>query len=311
MIEPAWRHSQVSTIINNIFREAFGRIGEIRSFCAEKVPILALSATIDIDFAEIVKACCALSKYIKLIHSCSDRKNIRLSLTPMKSKSVTCFHWLLESLITEKINCPKVLIYCKSQTLVSWLFGKFEAILDDYNAFYIDNEKNPKNLLVNMFHCDSPEFVKTRCLESLTNNDTRLPRVVIATSTIGCGINVKSLKYVCHFGPAHSLVDYCQQIGRAGRNNEPDCHAILYSYSNSTKGVNSKMKEYADLDGGCLRKKLFSPFSDTNHVPPLAVGHNCCTFCTTSCDCDIDHKSLFDFEKESDFFKKAPKVAVR
>ncbi|XP_066937026.1 ATP-dependent DNA helicase Q1-like [Clytia hemisphaerica] len=162
-----------------------------------------------------------------------------------------------------------------------------------------------------MFHCDSPDSVKSRCLDSLTSHEIQSPRVVIATSAIGCGINVKGLKYVCHFGLAHSLVDYCQQIGRAGRDNESDCHAILYSYAASKKVVNIKMKDYTVLDGQCLRTKLFSPFSETNHVPSLTVGHNCCSFCTTSCDCGIDHQPLFDFEKENDFCEDTPKVAIR
>ena len=105
---------------------------------------------------------------------------------------------------------------------------------------YINNIEDPNNLLVNMFHADSPEFVKNRCLKSLTANDEHLPRVVIATSAIGCGINLKKLKYVCHFGPAYSLVDYCQQIGRASRNGDPNCHAVLYSYQLSNKKINKK-----------------------------------------------------------------------
>lgn len=298
-----------SSSTEKIFREAFGRIGEIRSFCSEKVPILALSATVDIDFSDIVKACCGLSRNVKLIHSCSDRPNIRLSLIVLKSKSTECFNWLFKLIVENQINCPKVLIYCKSQTLVSWVFGQFETVLGD--ALFDNKIKNPKNLLVNMFHCDSPEFVKSRCLDSLTNHEIRSPRIVIATSAIGCGINVRGLQYVCHFGLAHSLVDYCQQIGRAGRNGEPDCHAILYTYGASKKGVNMNMKDYADLDGQCLRTKLFSPFSDTNHVPSLIVSHNCCSFCTTSCDCGINHQPLFIFEKENDFSVDTPKVAIR
>ena len=291
------------------FREAFGRIGEIRSFCAEKVPILALSATIDIDFADMVKACCSMSKYLKLIHSCSDRQNIRLSIVPIKTKSASCFNWLMQWLIEKKGECSKVLIYCNSQNLVSWLFGQFNSVLD--HNIYVNGIKDPNNLLVNMFHADSPEFVKNRCLKSLTAYDEHLPRVVIATSAIGCGINVKNLKYVCHFGPAYSLVDYCQQIGRAGRNDDPNCHAVLYSYPSSNKKINKKMKAYTKLKDACLRTELFSPFSESNNVPPLEIGHTCCSICSLSCICDIDHTSLFPFEKENDFFMQSPKVSVR
>ncbi|XP_066919717.1 uncharacterized protein [Clytia hemisphaerica] len=162
-----------------------------------------------------------------------------------------------------------------------------------------------------MFHSESPDFVKNRCLKSLTCNDSILPRIVIATSAIGCGINVKGLKHVCHFGPAYSLVDYCQQIGRAGRNNESGCHAVLYTYPSPGNKINQQMKAYTKLIDACLRTKLFSPFNDSKHVPPLEIGHDCCSICTLSCTCGIDHDSLFLFEKESEFFKPLPKVPIR
>ncbi|XP_066919321.1 bifunctional 3'-5' exonuclease/ATP-dependent helicase WRN-like [Clytia hemisphaerica] len=302
----AWGLAESSS--ESAFREAFGRIGEIRSFCAEKVPILALSATIDIDFADIVKACCSMSKYMRLIHSCSDRSNIRLSIVPIKAKSVSCFNWLMKWLVERKSECSKVLIYCNSQNLVSWLFGQFTSVLG--LDMYVNGIKDPNNLLINMFHADSPEFVKNRCLKSLTS-DEQLPRVVIATSAIGCGINVKNLQYVCHFGPAYSLVDYCQQIGRAGRNGDPNCHAVLYSYPSANKKINEKMKAYIKSKDVCLRTELFSPFSESNNVPPLEIGHTCCSICSSSCTCDTDHTTLFPFEEENDFFMPSPKVSIR
>ena len=257
----------------------------------------------------MVKACCSMSKYVKLIHSCSDRQNIRLSIAPVQTKSAGCFNWLMEWLIEKQVECPKVLIYCNSHNLVSWLFGQFESFLG--NDIYLNGVKDPKNLYVNMFHSEGPEFVKNRCLKSLTSSESILPRVVIATSAIGCGINVKNLRYVCHFGPAYSLVDYCQQIGRAGRNNEPDCHAILYTYPSSSKKINPQMKAYTKLTNTCLRTELFSPFNDSKHVPPLKIGHDCCSICTLSCTCGTDHNPLFKFEKENEFLKPLPKVPVR
>jgi len=44
-----------------VFRNAFSRIGDMRSFVSEKVPVLALSATVDKDYREIINICCSLS----------------------------------------------------------------------------------------------------------------------------------------------------------------------------------------------------------------------------------------------------------
>ena len=97
-----------------IFREAFSRIGSIRSICAEGIPILALSATVDKDYTQLVTASCSLSNSLKVIHTCSDRPNIRLSIFKIKSKCISCFSWLFDFLIKMGDNCPKILIYCYS-----------------------------------------------------------------------------------------------------------------------------------------------------------------------------------------------------
>ena len=78
--------------------------------------------------------------------------------------------------------------------------------------------------------------------------------VIIATSALGCGINAHELKYVCHFGAAFSLIDYCQQIGRAGRKDEPDCHAVLYNYPEKLSIMDQSMKDYLiSSEKHCLR----------------------------------------------------------
>jgi len=264
-----------------LFREAFSRIGEIRSFCGEKVPVLALSATIEMDFTDILKGACSLSEYVKFIYLCSDRKNIRLSVVDAKHKSISCLNWLLNLIVTEKENCPKVLIYCRSQQLVSWLFGQFKAKLGP--KLFKDEVKNHSNFLIGMYHADTSTFNKEKYLKALTSEEFLLPRILIATSAIGCGINAKKLQYVCHFGPAFSLVDYCQQIGRAGRNGEPNCHAVLYTYSGGfDKDADVKMKNYCKLET-CLRTGLFSPFNENqSSVIPLFPAHSCCSVCTNS-----------------------------
>ena len=49
-----------STSDGVVFRDAFSRLGDIRSFCSGHVPVLALSATVDKDYHELVNAVCRL-----------------------------------------------------------------------------------------------------------------------------------------------------------------------------------------------------------------------------------------------------------
>ena len=110
---------------NKAFRETFSRIGELRSFIDEKVPALALSATVDNDYSVLISSTCSLSKNLKVIHVCSDRPNIRLAVTRIKEKTVSCFHWVFNLLRDNDIFCPKILFYCRTQSLVGWLFEYF------------------------------------------------------------------------------------------------------------------------------------------------------------------------------------------
>ncbi|XP_066928671.1 probable ATP-dependent DNA helicase RecS [Clytia hemisphaerica] len=295
------------------FREAFGRIGTVRSFCSEKIPVLALSATVDRDYTQLIKVSCSLSSTLKYVFSCSDRPNLRLSFVKMKEKSIKCFAWVFNWLIEHAINCPKILIYCYSQELTGWLFQQFLAELG-MNAFK-DGVDSNQNLLIGMYHADTSDFNKQKAMDCLTKGTGNV-RVIIATSALGCGVNCKDLSYVLHFGPAHGLVEYCQQIGRAGRSGEDISHAILYSYPQGSTVIAKQMRDYIrDGNDSCLRTKLFTPFNEnTNTVSSISPAHRCCSFCSKSCACGADDCcQLFLFEDLQKFNQEPSdfKIVIR
>lgn len=278
------------------FREAFSRIGTLRSFCCENVPVLALSATVTRDYCELISMSCSLSNNLKLIVTCSDRPNIRLSYVKCPEKNINCFSWVIKKLKELGNKCPKMMIYCRSQLLVGWLYEQFFIQLK--LKMFKDGSKGTKNALLAMYHADTLDYIKNHIVEELTCDSSTL-RVVICTSALGCGVDCKNVKYIFHFGPPHNLIDYCQQIGRAGRGNESDCHAILYHFPGClTKLVSADMKLYMKTTS-CLRTALFSPFNETeiSQKHPL---HQCCINCAKSCSCGSEECiNSFPFESLS------------
>ncbi|XP_066925575.1 putative ATP-dependent DNA helicase Q1 [Clytia hemisphaerica] len=182
------------------------------------------------------------------------------------------------------------------------------------NAFK-DGVDSNQNLLIGMYHADTSDFNKQKAMDCLTKGTGNV-RVIIATSALGCGVNCKDLSYVLHFGPAHGLVEYCQQIGRAGRSGEDISHAILYSYPQGSTVIAKQMRDYIrDGNDSCLRTKLFTPFNEnTNTVSSISPAHRCCSFCSKSCACGADDCcQLFLFEDLQKFNQEPSdfKIVIR
>ena len=66
---------------------------------------------------------------------------------------------------------------------------------------------------IGMYHANTHCDIKEKVLKSLTSKNGEI-RVIMCTSALGCGVD---LNFVLHFGLPHNLIDYVQQIGRAGR----------------------------------------------------------------------------------------------
>ena len=223
---------------------------------------------------------CNLQKSVTVISTSPNRPNIKLSIIKT-DKTIFQLKWIVYLLSDKKKHSPKILIYCRSITLVGWLYEQLMLAL--MQEAYVGRIRKKCNSLVGIYHSATPEKSKEQVLKSLTD-ETNM-RLVIATSALGCGVNAFNVKYVVHFGPSIGLADYCQQIGRAGRNSDNQCHAILYLYPVPYKILLDDMKAY--LTGSkCLRSSLYTPFNeDGNLVEPLSPAHLCCSFCEINCLC--------------------------
>ena len=93
----------------------------------------------------------------------------------------------------------------------------------------------------------------------MSEDDTK--RVVMTTSSLGMGVNIKDVRLIIHYGPPVSLEDYIQGIGRAGRNGQQST-TKLYCTGQQLGKCSKEMKAYGKTSEGCLRVSLCSAFDN-------------------------------------------------
>ena len=62
------------------------------------------------------------------------------------------------------------------------------------------------------------------------------------------------------WGPPHTVEEYVQEAGRAGRNQEPCCATLVYSKPGGTGEISEEMKSYGCNTTMCRRELLFRNF---------------------------------------------------
>lgn len=113
----------------------------------------------------------------------------------------------------------KALVFCRSHETVDDLAEKLEC-----KPFYRDL---PKDQLEKTWR----EFVTSRA-----------PSVLVCTSAVGAGVDVRGIRHVWHYGMPWSLIDYAQESGRGGRDGkEAFSHILTWE-----KELNSESKNYTE-----------------------------------------------------------------
>ena len=105
----------------------------------------------------------------------------------------------------------RVVIYCATRKYVdmvsNYLSDQFPNQVAKCHA-YMDSDKRQKNEL---------KFIGGK------------KRIMIATTAFGMGVDVPDIRLVIHFNLPLSVIDYYQQIGRAGRDGEKSRCVLLYA----------------------------------------------------------------------------------
>ena len=122
----------------------------------------------------------------------------------------------------------RVVIYCATRRYVdmatNYLSKQFQGEVVKCHA-YMDPEKREKYEL---------DFIHGK------------KRIMVATTAFGMGVDVPDIRLVIHFNLPLSVIDYYQQIGRAGRDGEKAHCVLLYAEEDRELNIHILHKENYD-----------------------------------------------------------------
>lgn len=262
------------------FRSVLLRIGEIRSLIPREANILALTATATTTLRKhIISILGMRDPHIVSVSPCKD--NIVYGVTEFKSITET-FTPILERLLSDRINTPRIIIFCERIVLCSALYDFFRSGLREYFTEPVNAPDLSRFRLVEMFSSCTPDSVRKQIIKSFCTPSASL-RVVCATIAFGMGVDCPDVRQVITFGVPEDVETYIQQIGRSGRDGKPSL-ALLLKLPTSKKKVSKNMKDYGKNSEICRRKVLFSDIDDYVHKEKLPKCL-CCDICGRNCDC--------------------------
>ena len=237
-----------------------------------KVPLLALTATATKISRNVFQRQLNMINVKSIVRS-PDRGNIYLTVEKVKDSS--CLNPLMEQLRSEKMDTPRTIIYCRSVKDCTDLYQLFDQTLGRHG--YMSESFSSKNCLFAMFFHDTLEAKKKVILDDLLNENGHY-RVVIATNSLGLGVNLVDCNRIIHYGVPRDLEDYLQEIGRAGRSGG-EALAQLYFKGIHLLQCNDEIKNFVKNTTECRRKIILDSFSPSV-TPVTAHQERCCDICS-------------------------------
>ncbi|XP_061170261.1 putative ATP-dependent DNA helicase Q1 [Saccostrea echinata] len=145
-----------------------------------------------------------------------------------------------------------------------------------------------------MYHSETPLEKKEIILKAIQNPDSDL-RLVIATSSLGMGVDCAKFYNVILYGPPKTVVELIQEIGRVGRDGQTSTALLLYNSFNLCK-VESDVKNIIKSDK-CRRFALLQPFLNQQELHDLGKNTGSSLCCDICAKVNPDQSSLSNIEK--------------
>lgn len=234
---------------------------------------MALTATATYKLRKKVISTLGMHKPI-LTYVSPSRANIVFSVEKFDNIDTT-FLPLVERIRSLRLNCPRVIVYCRSYQQCSSLYTFFlKALKSEFTE--------PP---------DAPNIAQFRLVDMYTScTDPQTKKIIIEQATIafGMGINCPDIQSVIHLGPSDDVESYVQETGRAGRDGRT-AYAMLLITKQWKRYVEDSMRLYIENTDKCRRAVLFS---EMEGYQPLFYERLClcCDVCALKCLCNLCQK---------------------
>lgn len=259
------------------FRTSFADLGQLRS-CLPNIPVLTTTATVTQSTYDVVVRRLAMENVVTVgLSPCRD--NIFLSV-----KSITLGEFarhIAESFMSNKLNHPKTVVFCRSYEDCNIVYDMLEKKLGSYITYPPGYPNKRKYRILDLYTRASLDRIKEEVLSEFIKESSHI-RIIIATTAFGMGIDCPDITHIYHWGPPHSIEEYVQEIGRAGRNQMQSYATLLYKKGRVS--VDPTMDKYGTNTTICRRYLLYSGFL-FHTESTLDTRCKCCDVCSCNCNC--------------------------
>ncbi len=207
------------------FREAYLEVGMFIASLSVRPTIVAMSATLPMSYRERVQTLLGMES-VEIFVCSLDKPHLTLLVQDVSGKPI-------------RKKCKKLLTALKSH----WKNGSAIVYCNTQNhAAMVYNYLKGAGLEAPVYQCYSAMGSIWREQEEAAFL-SRAGGIMVATSAFGMGVDKADVSLVVHFNLPMGVVDYYQQIGRAGRDGRK-AKAILF-YDDDDYKVNQCMTEKA------------------------------------------------------------------
>jgi superfamily II DNA helicase RecQ len=143
-----------------------------------------------------------------------------------------------------------------------------------------------ENRFVSIYHAGLSSNDQKNILQHFVISDSVI-RFVICTVAFGLGVNISDVRIVMHWGVSEYVLQYWQEVGRAGRDGQK---ATAYMYATKPKMCNG-------INNGsisCFRQAILECMIPVKKLDIKCEGKcetcecsmcNCCNLCKSYCPC--------------------------